>query len=150
MERNGWTLFYFRLFKDRLDGLEQEVTKLAQTDPKGFIHHPQAKLLKKVVDAVETEVPTNPSDAKFQLGNTLGPGNRHWRRVKDRLPPRYRLFFQFASTDHKIVYAWLNDTDTLRKENAKTDVYAVFEKMLKQNKVPTDYATLLANSQPPD
>ena len=150
MERNGWRLFYFPLFKDRLDGLEQEVTKLAQADPKGFIHHPQAKLLKKVIDAVETEVPMNPTAAKFQLGNTLGPSNRHWRRVKDRLPPRYRLFFQFASTDHNIVYAWLNDAETLRKENAKTDVYVVFKKMLEQNKVPTDYRMLLDQSKSPN
>lgn len=149
MERNGWSLFYFPLFQERLDQLEQAVTELAQTDPEGFVHHPQAKLLKKVIDAVEIEVPTDPSAAKFQLGNTLGTGNRHWRRVKDRLPLRYRLFFQFASTDQKMVYVWLNDTKTHRKEDAKTDVYVVFKKMLKHNRVPSDYRMLLEQSQSP-
>jgi toxin YhaV len=150
MERNGWRLFYFPLFKERLDQLDEAVTKLAETDPNGFIHHPCAKLLKKVIDAVEDQVPTDPSDGKFQLGNTLGRSNRHWRRVKDRLPPRYRLFFQFSSVDHKIVYAWLNDANTLRKQDAKTDVYVVFKKMLERGKVPTDYRMLLDQSQSPD
>ncbi len=57
MAVNGWRLFYFRLFKERLDGLERDVTALAEKDPEGFSHHPKVKFLKAVVDNVRQEVP---------------------------------------------------------------------------------------------
>jgi toxin YhaV len=150
MERNGWTLYYFPLFKDRLDALEQKLTDLAEKHPQRLASHPQAKLLKKVLLAIENEVPHNPAAPTFELGHTLGVENAHWRRVKDRLPPRYRLFFQFASSDNKIIYAWLNDEASLRKDGSKSDVYVVFQRLLRQNRVPSDYATLLAQSRSPE
>jgi toxin YhaV len=147
MTVNGWNLFYFRLFKQILDQLEAEVTVLAQKDPEGFIHHKKAKLLKAVVDNVKIEVPRQPDHPDFWLGGTLGKNYKDWRRVKRRLPPRYRLFFKFASSDKRIIYVWLNDESTLRKEGAKTDVYAVFKKMLHGGKVPNSFADLLKNSK---
>jgi toxin YhaV len=62
---------------------------------------------------------------------------------KNNLPPRYRLFFQFRSDAKTIIYAWLNDEATLRKEGAKTDVYAVFESMLAKGKPPTTWDELI-------
>jgi len=59
----------------------------------GFATHPTVKLLKAVVHAILDEVPADPASPLFEQGNTLGEGHRHWRRVKRRLPPRYRLFF---------------------------------------------------------
>lgn len=149
MAVNGWTLFYFRLFADILHRLEQDVTKLARKDPEGFVHHEKAKLLKMVHDSITKDVPTDPKDSKFRLGNTLGDRFKDWRRVKRGLPPRYRLFFKFTSVQWKIIYAWLNDEHTLRKEGAKTDVYEVFKKMLNRGEVPDSLEELLRSATSP-
>lgn len=147
MAANGWDLFYFRLFKETLDRLEREVTALAQKDPKGFVRHGKAKLLKAVVDNVRQEVPRDPDSPAFRLGKTLGDQYTDWRRVKrHRLPNRYRLFFRFASSQKKIVYAWLNDEHSIRKEGAKTDVYEVFKAMLRRGDVPSSFEDLLKGS----
>ena len=65
------------------------------------------------------------------------------------MPPRYRLFFRFASNPSKvIVYVWFNDEDTLRKAGSKTDVYETFKRMLARGLVPQppNVATLLQES----
>jgi toxin YhaV len=146
---NGWSLFYFKLFADILNRLEQDVVELARKDPDGFIHHEKAKLLKSVHDSITKGVPTNPNDAKFRLGKTLGDRFTDWRRVKYGLPQRYRLFFKFTSAQRKIIYAWLNDEHTLRKDGSKTDVYEVFKRMLRHGGVPDSIEDLLKGSTAP-
>ena len=42
------------------------------------------------------------------------------------------LIFYFLRSN-----AWLNDEATLRKAGAKTDVYAVFQRMLRRGEVPS-------------
>lgn len=150
MIANGWGLFYFPLFKERLDGLEHDVMALAKKDPEGFGRHPKTKLLKTVVANVSCDVPRDPDDPSFRLGKTLGDQHTHWRRVKKHsLPPRYRLFFRFVSTRKVIVYAWLNDDHTLRKEGDKNDVYEAFKRMLRRGDVPTCFDDLLNESVSP-
>ena len=107
------------------------------------------KLLKAVVQAILVEVPMDPACPLFEQGNTLGDGHRHWRRVNRRLPPRYRLFFQFSSGQSQIVFAWLNDESSLRQNGAKTDVHRVFKRLLDQGKVPDSWDQLVAASAPP-
>lgn len=148
MEINGWQIFYYKAFAAALDELEAEVTRLAARDPKGYKAHPKTRLLASVYEAIARRVPANPEDAQFRLGRTLGPVNRHWRRVEKGLPDRYRLFFRFASKPVRlIVFAWLNDEDTLRKAGSKTDVYAAFQRMLARGEVPGDIAALLKESR---
>ena len=148
MIANGWTLYYYRVFKAALDELEATVTKLARDDPKGYKAHPKTRLLASVYRAITELVPSDPDAADFRLGKTLGPGNTNWRRVKKGMPDRYRLFFRFASSPVKlIVYVWFNDEDTLRKAGSKTDVYETFKRMLGRGEVPDSIAELLANSQ---
>jgi len=45
-----------------------------------------------------------------------------------------------------LVYAWVNDENTLRKAGSKTDPYAVFRKMLNAGNPPNTMAELLAVS----
>ena len=147
MIANGWSLYYFRLFKATLDELEAVVNRLAADDPEGYKAHPKTKLLASVYRAVVQLVPANPDAADFRLGKTLGPGNTHWRRVKKGMPDRYRLFFRFATNPVKvIVYVWFNDEDTLRKAGSKTDVYETFKRMLSRGTVPTDIDALLRDA----
>lgn len=141
---NGWQLFYFRPFKAALDELEHVVTGLAAKDPAGYKSHPKTRLLASLYKAVTQTVPQNPHHPDFQLGKTLGPEHANWRRVKKGMPDRYRLFFRFASNPVKIiVYVWFNDDDSLRKAGSKSDVYEVFQRMLRRGEVPASITDLL-------
>ena len=53
-------------------------------------------------------------------------------------------FFRYDSRTRILIYAWVNDAETLRTYGAKTDAYAVFERMLDMGHPPDDWATLLA------
>lgn len=120
---------------------------MAVSDPAGYRRHPKTKLLASVFKAINETVPANPADVVFRLGHTLGEGHAHWRRVKNGMPQRYRMFFRFATSPLQvIVYVWLNDEGSLRKEDAKTDVYARFRAMLERGEVPAAIEDLLRNS----
>ncbi len=149
MDRNGWKIYYFRLFSVQLTNLEKAVQKLKTESPDTYKHHPKTKLLASVYNSITNRVPSDPDHKQFLLGNTLGQSYRGWRRVKQGLPNRYRLFFKFKATPKKIVYVWLNDETTLRKKGSKTDVYVVFCKMLKSNRIPDSIDTLLKGSIQP-
>lgn len=146
---NDWALFGHPLFLKRFEALLEEVESLAADDPDGFHHHPHYKLLEKVDDSIMERVPADPGAKVYFQGNTLGKDCRHWRRVKAGLPNRYRLFFQYRGDAPKsIIYAWLNDEATLRKDGARTDVYTVFKAMIKNGEVPSTFADLLKASSP--
>ena len=140
---HGWRLYAFEPFAERLAALTEEVERLRARDPEGYRRHPTTVLLASVYKAITETVPTNPDHPQFRVGHSLGPQYGHWRRVKRGLPPRYRLFYRFGSKPVPIiVYAWLNDEATLRKSGAKTDVYAVFQRMLAHGEVPSDIEVL--------
>lgn len=143
--RNGWQLKCFALFLRRLEELVEYVEELERDDPEGFQHHAATKLLMSVWKAVEENVPSNPGASQFQCA-TLGNGGR-WRRVKQGLPQRYRLFFQFNTPEKTIIYVWLNDENCLRKAGAKTDVYQTFLGMTKMGKIPSGFAELLTSCE---
>ena len=144
---NGWRLFYFRAFATTLSELEASVTKLAKLNPTSYKAHPKTRLLASIYQAITQSVPADPDHPSFRLGKSLGSAFTNWRRVKNGLPDRYRLFFRFASKSVKIiVYVWINGEDTLRKAGAKTDVYATFQRMLERGEVPTSIEELLKRS----
>lgn len=141
---NGWNLYVSDIFEGQLSNLVKEVEALAEKDPDNFYNHPKYKLLAAIEDNIYRKIPLNPNDVKYHLGGTLGKKHSHWRRLKkNNLPDRYRLFFQFRSDSKAIIYAWFNDESSLRKEGAKTDVYAVFEAMLKSGNPPTTWEELI-------
>lgn len=140
---NGWRLYAFEPFAERLTALKKEVERLRAKDPEGYRSHPTTILLASVYKAITETVPADPDHPQFRVGHSLGPQYAHWRRVKRGLPPRYRLFFRFSSKPVRvIVYSWLNDEATLRKAGAKMDVYAVFQRMLARGEVPSDIEEL--------
>jgi len=136
-ERNGWRLFRHAAFRVTVDTLAAEVERLAR-------QHPKAKLLRRIADLIEVEIPRNPNAPEYALGNTLGPTHRHWRRAK--FMGRFRLFFRFDSASRIIIYAWVNDENTLRKAGARTDPYAVFRRRLEEGDPPDDWGALLADA----
>jgi len=90
-------------------------------------------------------VPLNPAAPQYLQGNTLGRAYRHWRRVK--IGRRFRLFFRYDLASEIIVYAWVNDSETLRSAGSKTDPYSVFSKMLSRGYPPDDWDELVRTSR---
>ncbi len=147
MNVNGWNLLYFEFFRAIANRLVDEVLVLREKDPEGYKSHPKTKLLAAVRRAVFSDVPENPDHKKYRMGKKLGPNHRSWRRVKKGgLPPRYRLFFRFDSRRQAIIYAWMNDEHSLRKEGGQKDVYAVFARLLTNGKIPSSFDQLIAQS----
>ena len=144
-ERNGWRLFRHAEFRRSVDALGRDVERLARQQPEHWQSQPKAKLLRRIVDLIELEIPRDPNAPEYVQGSTLGPSHRHWRRAK--FLGRFRLFFRFDSASRIIVYAWVNDENTLRKAGARTDPYAVFRRKLDQGNPPNDWATLLAEAR---
>ena len=147
----AWRLFVHAAFCEPFDALVGEVERLQKSDPKGFGQHPKAKLLKRIVDLVEKEIPRDPGAAEYNLGNTLGPAHRHWRRAK--FLSRFRLFFRYNSKAEVIIYAWVNDENTLRKAGSGNDPYHLFGGMLRKGRPPDDWEDLMrqaATYRPPE
>jgi toxin YhaV len=142
---HGWKLYAHPAFGRRLATLILAVDAIAKQQPQTYASHPKTKLLKRILDAILVEVPLDPNAPEYQLGNTLGPAYRHWRRVK--FLSRFRLFFRFSSTSKAIVFAWVNDENTLRKAGARTDPYAVFTRRLRDGNPPDDWNALFQQAE---
>lgn len=143
-----WKILFFKAFRKRLEQLKDDVKTISIKDPQNYKHHKKTKFLAAVYYLIFTDIKSNPHDPKFLLGNYLGKEYRMWKRAKNSLPARHRLFFRFNTTEKAIVIAWLNDEFTLRKEGASTDVYFIFRKMLVSKQIPTEWFSLKKQSPP--
>lgn len=148
LQRHGWRLAGHPLLLDQLDRLIAAAERARQSDPAGWQGNANVKLLAVLRDLMLDRVPRGPLAAGFRQGNTLGPAHRHWFRAKFGAN-RFRLFFRADSTSRIVVYAWVNDRDTLRKAGAASDPYAVFARMLAPGNPPDDWPNLLAAAQDP-
>ncbi|WP_373069564.1 type II toxin-antitoxin system YhaV family toxin [Gemmatimonas sp.] len=83
MRRNGWTLLRWDAFATSWDALVAEVVRLEAQDPDGYHDHPSTKFLKRLADVALTEIPSDPSHERYQLGTALGSDAKFWRRVKN-------------------------------------------------------------------
>ena len=118
-------------FSEQYDALAADVRKLNQKlKREEFVVHARVKFLERVRQIIFVDVPSEPTSAAYELGNTLGPGNRHWRRAK--LFQRFRIFFRFSKADRIIIYAWINDERTLRTAGGRNDAYATFASLLRR------------------
>ena len=145
MQRHGWTLLFHEGVTEQLRRLQAAAERAEQNDPQGFAHNANVKLFWALSQLILDVVPGDPSRDEFRQGNTLGPAFRHWRRAK--IGRRLRLFFRYDSHVRVIVFAWVNDVQTLRSAGSKSDPYAVFEKMFGRGNPPDDWAALMAASQ---
>jgi toxin YhaV len=145
MQRHGWTLLFHEAVVEQLRKLYAAAQRAERKDPKGFQSNANVKLFRALSQLMLEVVPSDPGRDEFRQGNTLGPDYRHWRRAK--IGRRFRLFFRYDSKAKVIVYAWVNDEETLRSSGSKSDPYAVFAKMLGQGNPPDDWAALLAASR---
>ena len=149
LERHGWSLHANPLFLDQLERLLAAVERAKRSDPKGWQGKADTKLLAALRGLLLDRIPSDTLAPEFRQGNTLGREHRHWFRAKFA-GNRFRLFFRADLQAKVIVYAWVNDRDTLRKAGAGTDPYAVFTRMLASGNLPDDWPTLLSQVQEPD
>lgn len=148
IRRNGWWLVLHPGFRAPLLALQEEVAGLERRAEAEWETGPKPKLLKRILDLILREIPVNPGAPTFEQGNTLGADARGWRRAK--FLGRFRLFFRFDSGSKIIVYAWVNDENTLRKSGSATDPYAVFRGMLVGGDPPNNWTRLLDACRTPE
>ena len=123
MLRNGWRLLFHESVTLQLRKLQEAAARAEQNDPQGFESNANVKLFRALSHLIMEAVPADPGRDEFRQGNTLGTAYRHWRRAK--IGRRFRLFFRYDSRSKVIVYAWVNDENTLRSAGSKSDPYAV-------------------------
>jgi len=143
---NGCKIFAHPVFIEQFEALVHEVDQLRDASPEGFREKKKTKLLAAVLKMGLDVIPQNPAHPMFLLGNTLGAAYRHWHRGKF-LEGRYRLFFRFSSEAKVIVLAWVNDEETLPTYGSKTDAFAVFQSMLRNNRPPDEWKALLKEAE---
>jgi toxin YhaV len=144
MQRHGWTLLFHDCVVEQLQKLHGAVKRAEQSDPAGFESNANVKLFRALSQLILEVVPRDPARDEYRQGNTLGREYRHWRRAK--IGRRFRLFFRYDSKAKVIIFAWVNDEQTLRSAGSRSDPYAVFEKMLGRGHPPTDWEALKAAS----
>ncbi len=145
IERHGWTLLFHGCISEQLQKLHAAAERAKQQDPVGFDSNANVRLFNALSKLILEAVPSDPNRDEYRQGNTMGPAFRHWRRAK--IGRRFRLFFRFDSKSRIIIYAWINDENTLRSSGSKTDSYSVFQRMLNRGNPPDDWATRVLSSR---
>lgn len=142
---NGWSLYAHPLFQARLAELVRQVARDRDKHPETFRSRAAAQQLRAIRKIIR-DVPMDPASSAYLQGNTLGGDRRHWRRAK--FLQQFRLFFRFSAEQRVIVFAWVNDDDTLRAYGSRRDAYRVFSAMLADGNPPDDLSALLRQCAP--
>ena len=137
----GWTILAHPFFHSQIEKLDVAAESESIKSPGG----PGANrtLLAHLLDLAFDKIPRDPGNSAFRHGGALEGNRKSWFRAKTG-NGRYRLFYRFQSSARLIVYAWVNDEDTLRAYGDRTDAYAVFARMLDAGNPPDDWQSLLA------
>jgi toxin YhaV len=111
-------------------------------NPSRYKSGANAKVLANIVELALRRIPQDPALPRYRQGDTLGKNYKHWFREKFS-NGRFRLFFRYDLASKVIVYAWVNDSRTLRTYGSATDAYAVFSSMLGRGNPPDDWNELV-------
>lgn len=146
---NGWRFLAWPDFDARWSALILEVARRRSIDPIAYTSTSASRMLRAVNEVIRDRIARDPNAADFRLRGDLSA----WRRVK--FLGRFRLFYRFDSTTRTVILTWLNDENTLRKDGARSDPYAVFVRMLTRGDIPSDWDALAVGAAaldpyPPD
>ena len=122
IQRHGWTLLFHECLREQLQKLHAAAERAKQQDPSGYDSNANVRLFAALSKLIFDTVPSDPHREEYRQGNTMGSAFRHWRRAK--IGRRFRLFFRFDSKSRIIVFAWVNDENTLRSSGSKSDPMA--------------------------
>lgn len=129
--KNNYLLKAHEIFFQRAVELNDEVKALSRKlSHEELQQHETVKLAHRVYKATFDIIPENPDHPSYRLKADL----KKYRRYKQGLG-RYRLFFGFSNTPRIILYLYLNDRATLRKEGDRDDPYERFGSFVKQGRV---------------
>lgn len=144
----GWTILLHPLFLSQVDKLIAAAEKERAKHRPGERQGSNVKLVAAIRHLIFTEIPDDPARPNYRHGGTLGEDQKHWLRAKFG-NGRYRLFFRYRRDVALIVFAWVNDAETLRTYGSTTDAYAVFGRMLGQGNPPDDWDELVRAASSP-
>jgi len=144
IQRNGWKLLFHECLVEQLQKLHAATERAKKQDPQGSESNANVRLFAALSKLIFETVPGDPNREEYRQGNTMGAAFRHWRRAK--IGRRFRLFFRFDSKTRIIIFAWVNDENTLRASGSKSDPYSVFQRMLERGHPPNDWGALLSAS----
>lgn len=139
---HDWTVYAHACFLDQFEAMVQAVDQLSRKHPATYQKKAVAKRLEAVTKLAFDIIPKNPTLDEYRQGKTLGQNNKHWFRAK--FYQQYRLFFRYHSGAKIIIFGWVNDDQTKRAYESKTDAYKVFKKMLEDGHPPNDWDELLS------
>jgi toxin YhaV len=142
---NGWRIYPHPIFRQQYLTFVEHARKAKRVDPENYKSRRAVKFLTAAKRMAFEDIPADPSDPKFRQGATLGEDYTHWRRGK--FLQQFRMFFRFSEKDRIIVLAWVNDEDTKRAYESRSDAYRTFRKMLDRGRPPDDWNTLLKEAQ---
>lgn len=139
-----WSLLFHQCLLEQLERLKKASDKALAANSDTAHTNANVKLYAALAKLMLETIPSDPAREEYRQGNTMGPDYRHWRRAK--IGRRFRLFFRYDSRTKVIVYAWVNDANTLRATGSQHDPYTVFQSMLDRGNPPDDWGTLLHQS----
>lgn len=125
---NSYLLRYHVFYYQRIAQLKERVKELRdRLSDEEFKQHEIVKLASRVRKADQEIIPQDPDRPEYRLSGEL----KKYRRYKQGLQ-RYRIIFCFSNRPHIIIYLYLNDEKHLRKEDAKTDPYEEFKRLMRK------------------
>lgn len=134
---HGWTVLFTEPFLSAYGDLSAKARKLkAELSEEEYEQHPDVKLFLAVRELTREVIPSDPHHADYQLQGGLAK----FRRTKGRgLPRRYRLFWAFSEQLKAIIFLYLNDSASLRKEGDRSDPYRLFSGMVHGGEIGADF-----------
>lgn len=142
---NGWNIFAHPFFLNQFEELLTQVEHLRQKYPQDYRHKNATKRLAAIAKLAFDVIPQDPTRSDYRQGDTLGDDYKHWFRAK--FFQQYRLFFRYHQEGKIIVFAWVNDENSKRAFDSKTDAYRIFKKMLESGIPPDNWDDLLKDAK---
>ena len=142
---NGWILRAHPCFLTEYHQLIQEVENLKIKNEINYQKKNATKKLAAIEKLIFEIIPQDPSLNIYRQGATLGSQYKHWFRAK--FFQQYRLFFRYDQQEKIIIYGWVNNDESKRSYNSKTDAYYLFSKMLNNGNPPDNWNDLLKKSK---
>jgi toxin YhaV len=126
--KSKFLLLVHECYSQKIAILKKKIQHLKMTlSESEFLEHEDVKFAARLRKATMEIIPEDPDRIEYRLKGNL----RKFRRYKQGLQ-RYRLMFSFSSVPPIIVYLYINDASTLRKEGSKSDPHHIFSKKVEQ------------------
>jgi toxin YhaV len=142
---NGWNVFAHPLFLQQFEELLTQVEELRQKQPENYQKKNATKRLAAIVKLAFEVIPQDPTRSEYRQGTTLGDDYKHWFRAK--FFQQYRLFFRYHQEGKILLLVWVNDENSKRAYDSRTDAYRVFRRMIESGHPPDDWNDLLEEAK---